>query len=233
MKPNGKKLGVLGGMGPAAAAEFLRLLAVHAPAHCDQEHPVVYLLGDASLPDRSTAMLGLGESPAAQMKDDFFRLAEWGADLLCAPCNSAHYFIDSFREELPCPLIHIIEETLKDAAAISPQGAWLIGTDGTIRSGLYQRRAKQMGYNLLEPLPEVQKDTMKVIAYIKAGDFIKASDMMKNVVQSLRLAEELPIVLACTELPLAYAAADLPKEEGISSLEALAKACVRELYSMS
>ena len=29
---NGNKLGVLGGMGPAAAAEFLRLLAVKAPA---------------------------------------------------------------------------------------------------------------------------------------------------------------------------------------------------------
>ena len=44
-KKNGKKLGVLGGMGPAAAAEFLRQLAAKCPAATDQEHPVVYNSG--------------------------------------------------------------------------------------------------------------------------------------------------------------------------------------------
>ena len=38
MRPK-KVLGVLGGMGPAATADFLRLLAEKAPASCDQEHP--------------------------------------------------------------------------------------------------------------------------------------------------------------------------------------------------
>lgn len=63
-KKNGKKLGVLGGMGPAAAAEFLRQLAAKCPAATDQEHPVVYMIGDCEIPDRSTAIFGKGESPA-------------------------------------------------------------------------------------------------------------------------------------------------------------------------
>lgn len=41
-----KTLGVLGGMGPAAAAEFLRLLALHTPAKTDQEHIITYMVGD-------------------------------------------------------------------------------------------------------------------------------------------------------------------------------------------
>ena len=41
---NGKKLGVLGGLGPAASAEFLRQLAAKCPANIDQEHPVVYMI---------------------------------------------------------------------------------------------------------------------------------------------------------------------------------------------
>ena len=57
-KKNGKKLGVLGGMGPAAAAEFLRQLAAKCPAATDQEHPVVYMIGDCEIPDRSTAIFG-------------------------------------------------------------------------------------------------------------------------------------------------------------------------------
>jgi aspartate racemase len=37
-------------------------------------------------------------------------------------------------------------------------------------------------------------------------------------------------VCACTELPVAYQQAGLPADMGISSLEALADGCIRELY---
>ena len=36
-------LGVLGGMGPAATADFMRLMAQKAPAGCDQEHPEMFI----------------------------------------------------------------------------------------------------------------------------------------------------------------------------------------------
>ena len=62
-----KILGVYGGMGPAASAEFLRLLAAMAPAKRDQEHPVVYVYSNAQTPDRTAAFFGRGESPAAAL----------------------------------------------------------------------------------------------------------------------------------------------------------------------
>ena len=105
---NGKKLGVLGGMGPAAAAEFLRQLAVKCPATVDQEHPVVYMIGDCETPDRSTAIFGAGESPLPRLKKNLLQLCEMGADVLSVPCNTAHYFIDQFKEELPVPLVESI-----------------------------------------------------------------------------------------------------------------------------
>ena len=39
-------LGVLGGMGPLATADFLRKLVEKTPAGCDQEHIPVLLYGD-------------------------------------------------------------------------------------------------------------------------------------------------------------------------------------------
>ena len=40
-----KKLGVLGGMGPAATAEFYKRLVEQTPASCDQEHIPVVIWG--------------------------------------------------------------------------------------------------------------------------------------------------------------------------------------------
>lgn len=231
MKKNGWVLGVLGGMGPAATAEFLRLLAAYAPAATDQDHPAVLLWGDTDLPDRSAAMLGLGPSPEQQMYEDFEKLTDWGADLLCAPCNSAHYFINRFRGKLRRPLVHIVEVTVAAARAKSPTGAWLLGTQGTLRTGLYQEEARRVGYALHEPSVEIGETAEKALREIKANRFDEAGRFMRAAVEALWAEQNLPIVLACTELPLAYQAAFLPKKKAVSSLEALAQACLKQLYT--
>ena len=134
-----KTLGVLGGMGPAATAEFLRILAEKAPAECDQEHPRMIVYSNTITPDRTTFLLGKGPDPTNYIKDGLNTLIGWGAERLCVICNTAHYFIDGFKDEISKPIIHIIEETIRASATISPQGSWLTATLGTMNTGLYQR----------------------------------------------------------------------------------------------
>ena len=230
MKKNGKKLGVLAGMGPAAGAEFLRLLSVKAPAQTDQEHPVVYLLSETEIPDRSTAILGLGPDPQPSLYNSLQRLTEMGADILTCPCNSAHYFIDRFEQQLAKPLVHIVEETILAAKAKSPQGAWMLSTLGTRQSGLYQRYAEKHNYQLYIPSDESAKQAQECICCIKGNDFARAIEIITKVVRSLWQERDMLIMTACTELPLAYAMSSLPKEREVSSLVALAEACLRELF---
>lgn len=230
MQANGKILGVLGGMGPAAAAEFLRLLAVKAPARTDQEHPRVIMYGDTQLPDRSAGMLGEGPSPEPQLKEDIDKLIAWGADVVCAPCNSAHYFINHFLGEIAVPLVHIIEETVRAAREISPAGAWLLGTKGTMQSGMYQAEAARIGYPLREVPPAVAQQSEASLRAIKSGDMTAAAAAMTEAAERLWATADLPLMLACTELPLAYDATDLSPERAVSSLSALADACLRVLY---
>lgn len=222
-----KTLGVLGGMGPAAAAEFLRLLAAKAPAKTDQEHPVIYLLSDSRIPDRSRAILGRGDDPSAQLRRDLLSLAGMGADLLAVPCNTAHYFIDKFRQELPVPLIHIVEATVAAAKRLNPAGSWLLSTLGTQQSGLYQDYAAAVSYPLR--LADATRP-QAVIELVKAGDMTAAGSLLRQLVLGLWEQADLPVLAACTELPLAYRAAGLPPERAVSSLDALADACLRALY---
>ncbi len=228
---NGKKLGVLGGLGPAAAAEFLRQLAAACPASTDQEHPIVYLLGDCEIPDRGTAICGLGPSPEARLKDDLLRLCEWGADVLAVPCNTAHYFINHFLDELPVPLIHIVEATVTETKKIAPEGAWMLSTKGTRACGLYQECAARHGLKLFIPNEEQSDKAQQVINYVKANRTREAGALMRELVLELWQEHDVPVMTACTELPLGYDASGLPQERSMSSIKALVTATVAQLYT--
>ena len=224
-----KILGVLGGMGPAASAEFLKILAEKYPAEKDQDHPVVYMISDPKIPDRGSAIEGNGEDPSPYLINDLEKLIGWGAELLAVPCNTAHYFIDRFRDRIGVPIVHIIEATVEASMKKSPKGAWMISTMGTARSGLYQKAAADRGYRLMIPPEDVRKEIQKAIVFVKSGKMEDAARAIERVAAKLWEIEDLPIVTACTELPLAYDASDLPTEKNISSLDALAEACIRAL----
>lgn len=230
MKPNGLTLGVLGGMGPAASAEFMRLLSVKAPADCDQEHPRVILYSNSITPDRTSFIIGRGEDPRPYLEDGLNTLIGWGADRVCVTCNTAHFFIDKFRDKLAKPLIHIIDETIRTCRQRSPKGAWLTATIGTMDTGIYQKHAAECGYNFLCPTREMQLEIHDIITHVKAGELESSGKRFRQVCEALWAIEEVPIVGACTEIPIAYQYAGLPAQMGISSLEALADGCIRELY---
>lgn len=227
---NGKKLGVLGGLGPAASAEFLRQLAAKCPASCDQQHPVVYMIADCDIPDRGTAIFGNGPSPLPKLKADLLQLAAMGADVLAVPCNTAHYFINQFADELPVPLIHIVEETVLAAQRLSPTGAWMLSTKGTRACGLYQECAARHGFTLYIPNERQSDLAQAVIDKVKANELAAAGKICRELVEELWAERRLPVMTACTELPLGYDASGLPQERSVSSIGALADACVRALY---
>lgn len=217
-------IGVLGGMGPAATGQFLIELAKATPAAVDQDHLHSVVDSDPSIPDRTTAILAGDDAPAVPIRRGLERLISWGADLLVVPCNTAHYFIDEFVDELTVPLVHIVESTLDDAQRRSPSGAWLTATTGTIRTELYQRAAERRGYRLVVPVDGLQQQVMSVIGAVKAGDMAAAGAEYRTVIEDLRGHEDIPVVMACTELPLAFNSSGLPGDTGVSSLTALAEA---------
>jgi aspartate racemase len=68
------------------------------------------------------------------------------------------------------------------------------------------------------------------ITLVKANRIDEAEGQLRFALGHLRNRRDLPIVAACTEVPLAYIAGALPPEKMTSSLEALALSCLRELY---
>jgi len=225
-----KKLGVLAGMGPAAGAEFLRLLTVKAPAGRDQDHPMVYLLSDTQVPDRVEAIAGRGEDPTERLRQGLATIAGWGVDYLAVPCNTAHIFIDRFRDSLPVPFIHIVEETIKSCMRVSPKGAWLLATTGTCRCRLYQQYAQKLGYTFFEVDAARQERVQECVTLVKANKLSESGRLLRSIVEALWAENDACAATACTELPLAYDASGLPACRSVSSLGALSDACLSAIY---
>src|SRR5699024_9848860 len=139
----GRVLGVLGGMGPAATADFLDKLAARTPAARDQEHIATIVYSDPSTPDRSDAMVAGGPDPAPALVRGIEFLCSAGVSAIVVPCNSAHFWFDQMQQAATVPVLHIVDAVAEQVRGTGPgiTRLGLMSTDGTARSGVYQRLA--------------------------------------------------------------------------------------------
>lgn len=134
-----QRLGILGGMGPQATQDFYQRILDRTDASCDQEHLPTLIWSDTSIPDRTTAILG-GMRRAAT-GGCWRGAACWsrGCTALAIPCNTSHYFADRLQSDLSIPLIHMPRETVGVLAAEGKRKVGILGTDGTVQTGVYQK----------------------------------------------------------------------------------------------
>ncbi|MFX8616641.1 aspartate/glutamate racemase family protein, partial [Acinetobacter baumannii] len=64
-------------------------------------------------------------------------LRDAGCDLAVIPCNTAHNWYDELAAGAGLPILHMADAA---CAGIAAGCAGLIGTTGTLASGIYQRR---------------------------------------------------------------------------------------------
>ncbi|AJQ91261.1 aspartate/glutamate racemase family protein [Propionibacterium freudenreichii] len=225
-------IGVLGGMGPAATGKFLLELTTACGAAQDQGHPRAIVLSDTHIADRTAAILNHDDLPLRQTREDIWKLVAWGATLIAVPCNTVHYFINQFIDEVPVPFVNIVDATLDAAQKASPEGAWLTCTRGTVETGLYQREAEKRHYTILTPDDDGLDQLMTIVGEVKAGRLSDAGIHYSEIAEQLMSMHELPLMTACTELPLAFEASGLSPSIQISSLTALAEASMSEINKL-
>ena len=113
-------LGVLGGMGPLATADFLAKLVAVRPAQGDQAHLPVLVWGDCEVPDRTAALAGLGSSPLPALLAGARFLDACGVGAICMPCNTAHHWMDELRQACEAPWIDMIQACVSGIRQVQP-----------------------------------------------------------------------------------------------------------------
>jgi aspartate racemase len=201
-------IGVIGGLGPLATADFVNKVIAATPAEHDEEHVPLLISNDPRIPRRPAAILEAGESPLPRLRNIRDRLIAAGATALVMPCNTAHHWHAALSADCALPFPSIIEVACDAAAARTPRGAGigLVATRATLATGLFERALAARSRQVVLPTDSVLDGAMvPAIAHVKAGRLAQAGPLMNSAVQSLLDRGAQVVILACTEAPIAIA----------------------------
>lgn len=240
-------VGILGGMGPAAGADFARLF-VHACAEqmhrlqipvSDQAFPE-HWLAQVPVPDRSRALETPGpggHQPLEAMLQALGKLAALGSTTVAVACNTAHAWHEALQTRFPqLEVLHVAREVATLLAARGVREVGLLATAGTYQVELYDQALRAAGLQCHRPLAAERERLMHGIYHgVKAGNLALAHDCFASVAAALTQRHGLStLILGCTEIPLALQA--VPGHSHLDLVDpalVLARALAQRAYAAS
>lgn len=196
-------VGIIGGLGSKAAAEFISSIVDGTDAKTDQEHVNFHLLNHASIPDRSAYILDQSNpNPLPYLLKDVRELTRAKVSFIVIPCNTAHYFYDKLQAITPVPIINMIHETAayitdhySDAKKIG-----ILATEGTVAGKMYQRELTKVGLIPVVPPQNIQRTVNKLIfEQVKQGKAVDYHLYLDVLEHMYRMGCD-TVILGCTEL---------------------------------
>lgn len=224
-----KILGVLGGMGPLASAQFMVRLTLLTPATRDQDHIPTVLWSDPRVPDRTVGRLSGGADPLPWLLRGIEGLQQAGCTAIAIPCNTAHGWYDTMRDAARVPILHIVDAAAAELERLGIRRGRIgvMGTQATLAMRLYQDRLGALGWDCIEPSDEEMSHLVSpAIALVKANRVVDAYAPLAEVVSSLSSRGAASVVLGCTEIPLGIQAGPVPDTPMVDTIDALARAAI-------
>ncbi len=223
-------IGVLGGMGPLATADFFSKVIAATDAQDDAGHVPLLIHSDPRIPGRPAALLHGGPSPLPDLLAARDRLIAAGAQGLVMACNTAHYWHAQLCEGCALPFPSIVDVACAQALHRFGTGAriGMIATRATLATHLFEPALHSRGLSLLAPSEAALDDwILPAIAQVKAGRPRQAGPMLVQAILAMQAAGADGIILACTEAPMALQEAPAAiKDICVDSSTALAQATV-------
>lgn len=231
------KVGVVGGVGPAATVDFIHKIVRNTPAKRDQDHIKLLVEQNPQIPDRTESLIGDGPDPTISLYATCKKLESGDADIIAIPCNTAHAFVERIQPYLSIPIVNMLTVTVSYLRETFPalRSVGVLATTGTVESGVYEKALASQGLQQIVPGPALQARVMDAI-YGKEG--VKAgfttgqcqSDIAAAIDGLVSQGVEV-IILGCTELPLLLPQTDFVAANGTSirlvdPTDVLARRCV-------
>jgi aspartate racemase len=212
---NWRAIGILGGMGPLASADFVTRLVRACGAERDADYPRLLLDSNPYVPDRNAALRG-GPSPGPALAAMARGLVAQGASVLAMPCNAAHGWAADIAAATPATFVNMIDATVARTLALHPRAVGVLGVAATLDARLYHAPLQAAGVRVIDP---DRAALATCVAAVKAGRHNDATRADIAAVAAAMVAQGADVlILACTELPLILTSAAVPLIDATAAL---------------
>jgi aspartate racemase len=135
-------LGIVGGMGPLASAEFLKTVYEYGIGENEQDAPIVLMYSDPSFPDRTDSFLaGESELLLARLTEALQCLSDAGASHFVICCMTIHYLLPRLPPHLSARIVSLLD-VIFDNLKQPRRRHLLICSNGTRRMELFQNHSQ-------------------------------------------------------------------------------------------
>lgn len=192
-------------MGTYATINLFKEYAEVFPAVKEWERPRIIIDNNCNMPSRVRAYLYNEnvDELVSRMYLSMKNLINSGANRIILACNTSHLFLDKIYEidkSLKNYVFNIIQNCCDYLLEQNIQNVFLLGTEATIDSRIYQKYLEQNGINVTVPSKDIYFQIRLCIEAVKQNQF---DDNIKNTFIKLIDSNE-TIILGCTELPVLY-----------------------------
>lgn len=205
-------IGVVGGMGSYATMDFFRRILEAFPAEKEWDRPRIVIDNRCTMPSRVRAILYHEEVNTIinELACAVRGLLDCGADHLIFACNTSHAFVHDVVQLVPeagPKIIHIIDTLAQRFQENKISSAYLIASEGTLESNIYQDFFDQYGITLQIPGPDSWPQLWEFIEIVKQGQ-VKPEARERFCQYCAEIPHE-NIILGCTEFPVLLSAGEL------------------------
>ena len=198
----GEMIGIVGGLGPLASAEFLKTIYEHSLGQTEQEMPRVILYSDPNFLDRTAALLNDGDAVLLdQLVDALTRLSSMGASRFVICCVTIHHLLPRVPGELRERLVSLIDVVFDELAATRERHL-LLCTTGTreLRTFETHHRWPRTADLLVLPDEMDQREVHRMIYEIKRGQNVREQiPFVENLLDKYHVSS---FIAGCTEIHL-------------------------------
>ncbi len=224
-----KKIGILGGMGPEASANFYYKIIYY----CQKKYQAVQDTDYPPMIIYSLPLTGFDESGIVdkeivlqQLIHGVKLLEQSNCDFIVMPCNTIHCFINELRKESSIPIMSIIEETVTKLKQAKNPIIGLLASETTLKLQLYQELLNNNNLFCISPTENDGQFITHLICEVMSGTVTAGTkNEVLSIIKRMEKQSANAIVLGCTEIPLAITQKDV-NTTVYDTLQILAEAAV-------
>lgn len=199
------KIGILGSMGTYATIHMFKQYADIFKAEKEWDRPRVIIDNRCTMPSRVKAYL-YNENVGRlidEMTESIQYLISGGCKYIILGCNTSHLFLPEIFKRCPETkkvVVNIIDICVQQVKEFHKKDIYLLASEGTIDSLIYQNALEKIGIKCVVPKKEEYKVLRECIESVKQNRY--GNEIKEKFLDLVNRNKN--CILGCTELPVLY-----------------------------